>query len=286
MYINGTAKHWKEVITPRNNLFYLNLKELWGYRDLLLILVKRDITALYKQTILGPLWFFLQPILTTIVFVLVFSRAGKLPTLGLPPVLFYLSGIVLWSYFAECVIKTSTFFKDNSAVLSKVYFPRIIIPLSLVVTNLIKFFIQFLLFVLVLAFFMLTTKLIATNFISLLLPFLILMIALLGCGTGLIISSLTVRYKDLIHLITLGIQLMMFASPVIFPLSSFGSGYGRFIIMANPMTGIIEAFRFGFLGKGMLDWGLLSYDLLFVCISLLIGLVSFNATEKSFVDSI
>jgi len=235
---------WREIITPQNNIFSLNLKEIWNYRDLLFILVRRDILAIYKQTILGPIWFFLQPVLTTITFVVVFARVGKLPTSDLPPLLFYLSGLVLWSYFSECILRTSTFFKDNNPILSKVYFPRLIVPLSLVMTNLVKLSIQLLVFLLVYICFLVKSPDVRPNAYALLFPLLILLIAGLGLGTGMMISSLTTRYKDLSHLTTFGVQLAMFASPVIFPLSGFGNGSYRLLIMANPMTGIIETFRY------------------------------------------
>jgi len=284
---NPAGTKWMETITPHSNLFTLNLKELWSYRDLLLILMRRDIVAIYKQTILGPLWFVLQPILTTITFVIVFSKAARLSTMGLPPLLFYLSGLVLWTYFSECVIRTSTFFKDSSPILSKVYFPRLIVPLSLILTNLVKFSIQLgLFFVIYLYYLFIERTPIRPNGYALLLPVLVLMVALLGLGAGMIISSLTTRYKDLAHLTTFGVQLLMFTSPVIFPLSSFGTGVYGLVIRANPMTGIIEAFRYSFLGKGELNWPLLGYDAVCIGVMLLLGVVIFNSIEKSFVDSI
>jgi len=284
---NIPERKWQEVITPHNSLFTLNIKEIWSYRDLLLILMRRDIVAIYKQTILGPLWFVLQPLLTTITFVIVFARAARLSTMGLPPILFYLSGLVLWTYFSECIIRTSTFLKDSSPILSKVYFPRLIVPLSLILTNLVKFSIQLGLFFVIYLYYLFVQKTpVAPNGYALLLPVLILLVALLGLGSGMIISSLTTRYKDLAHLTTFGVQLLMFTSPVIFPLSSFGKGVYGLVIRANPMTGIIEAFRYAFLGKGELNWPLLGYDTLFIGVLLLVGILVFNSIEKSFVDSI
>lgn len=279
-------KKWREVITPHNNLFKINYKEIWDYRDLLFILTKRDITAIYKQTIFGPLWFFLQPALTTVVYIILFSRVAKLSTAGLPPVLFYISGIVLWSYFSECIIRTSTFFKDNTQILAKVYFPRLIVPLSLVITNLVKFTIQILLFFIIYLYFLFTSNTVHPNAYAFLLPVLILIVAGLGLGTGMIISSLTTRYKDLAHLTTFGVQLMMYTSTVIFPLSGFTESKYRLLVMANPMTGIIEAFRYGFLGAGELNWALLGYDTACMVGFLVIGVLIFNSIERSFVDSI
>jgi len=285
---NELKRTWREIITPQNNIFSLNLKEIWNYRDLLFILVRRDILAIYKQTILGPLWFFLQPILTTVTFVVVFARVGKIYNSDLPPILFYLSGLVLWSYFSECILRTSTFFKDNNPILSKVYFPRLIVPLSLILTNLVKLAIQLCLFILIYTYFLVRTSGVRPNALALLFPLLILLIAGLGLGTGMIISSLTTRYKDLSHLTTFGVQLLMFISPVIFPVSNYLHSSYRLLIMANPMTGIIEAFRYGFLGKsyGYFSWGLLGYDAACMIFFLFLGILSFNAVEKNFIDSI
>jgi lipopolysaccharide transport system permease protein len=280
-------RKWKEVISSRNNILSLNVKELWAYRDLLFILIRRDILAVYKQTILGPLWFFLQPALTTLMFIIIFSRIGRFSTGELPPVLFYLSGLVAWSYFSECITRTSSFLKDNTQIFTKVYFPRIIVPVSLVITNLVKFGIQLALFILIYFYFLFTSPgLLEPNSYLLLLPVLVILTGLLGLGLGMIISSLTTRYKDLMHLISFGVQLLMFASPVIFPLSAFkNSGLYRFIL-ANPMTGIIEAFRYGFTGKGFFSWSLLGYDAASIAVLLILGIIVFNSVEKSFVDNI
>jgi lipopolysaccharide transport system permease protein len=279
-------RQWKEVITPKSSIWGLNLKELNEYRDLLIIWMKRDISAIYKQTILGPIWFILQPVLTTITYVIVFSRLAKFSTVGISPVLFYLSGIMLWSYFSDCITKTSSFFKDTSAIFSKVYFPKLIIPLSIVLTNLVKFSIQFVLFLSVYVYFLIADKSFGPNLYILLLPVLILLIAGLGLGTGLIVSSVTIRYKDFAHLLTFGVQLMMFISPVFFPVSGMADSAYKKIILANPMSGIIEAFRYGFTGKGYFSWELLSYDTACVVFLLFTGIVIFNLTEKSVVDVI
>ena len=287
MEMNSTVQRkWKEIITPDNNIFSVNIKEIWEYRDLLFILMRRDILSIYKQTILGPLWFFLQPILTTITFVIIFSRVAKLSTSGLPPVLFYISGVVMWSYFSECILRTSSFLKDNTGILSKVYFPRLIVPLSLVLTNLVKFSIQILLFFLIYTYFVVTTDGIQANLYALLFPFLILLIAGLGLGFGMIISSLTTKYKDLVHLTTFGVQLMMYTTTVIFPLAGYQDSKYKILIMANPMTGIIETFRYGFLGTGEFSWGLLGYDAAFITFFLVVGIFTFNSIEKNFVDTI
>lgn len=279
-------KKWRETITSNDNLLRLNVKELWQYRDLLVMLVRRDFLAIYKQTILGPLWFILQPALTTIMYVLVFSRVGKFPTNGISPVLFYLSGLVLWLFFSECILRTASFFKENTAIFSKVYFPRLIVPFSMVITNIIKLAIHLILFILVYAYFFITDPSIRPTIYILLFPLLIIMIALFGLGMGIIVSSLTTRYKDLVHLVNFGVQLMMFISPVIFPLSSFEGSPLQWVILANPMTGIIEGFRYGFLGIGQLNAGLLLYDIACIVSLFILAILTFNSVEKSFVDNI
>ena len=284
--IYPTERKWKTVITNRNSIWTLNIHELWEYRDLLLIWMRRDILSIYKQTILGPVWFILQPLLTTLIYVVFFSRVAKFSTVGLPAPLFYLSGIILWSYFAECITKTATFFKDGSPIFSKVYFPRLIIPLSLVLTNLVKFAIQFLLFLVIYLYFLFTGGHFSPTVHLLLLPVLILFIAALGLGSGLIISSLTTRYKDLVHLITFGVQLMMFTTPVFLPLSGIKDPIYRKVFLANPMTGMIEAFRYGFTGAGTFSWNLLAYDGCCVLVLLLAGIFLFNSVERDFVDTI
>ncbi len=277
---------WKEIITNKTNLWTLNLKEIWNYRDLLVIWMRRDILSIYKQTILGPVWFILQPILTTITYVIIFSRVAKFSTAGIPPVLFYLSGTIIWSYFAECITKTATFFKDTTPIFSKVYFPRLIIPLSLVLTNLVKFGIQFLLFICVYLYFISTTNSVHPNTHLFIIPLLIILTAGIGLGSGMIISSLTTRYKDFVHLITFGVQLMMFTSPVFFPVASLEDNAYKKIILINPMTGIIEAFRYAFTGKGYFSWELLAYDAGCMAVLLFIGVIVFNVVEKDFVDNI
>lgn len=281
-----SQRKWKEIISPKSSVWTIDLKEIWKYRDLLLIWMRRDILAVYKQTILGPLWFVLQPVLTTVVYIVIFSRIAKLSTTNLPPAVFYLTGIILWGYFAECITKTATFFKDNAAILSKVYFPKLIIPLSLVLTNLLKFAIQFVLFLGVYVFYLSTGSSIHPNTYLLLFPLLIILIAGLGLASGMIISSLTIRYKDFVHLITFGVQLLMFTTSVFFPISSIGDGFYKKVMLINPMTGIIETFRYGFTGTGYFEWKILAYDSVVVAVLMVVGIVLFNIVEKDFVDNI
>lgn len=279
------SEKWDTIIEGRTSLFDLKFKEVWRYRDLLLMFVKRDFISFYKQTILGPLWFFIQPIFTTIVYAFVFGRLAGISTDGLPQYLFYLSGITTWNYFSDCLTKTSTVFKDNANIFGKVYFPRVIMPLSIVSSNLIRFGVQFLLFLIMLLYFNIKGADVHVTFAILLFPLLILMMALLGLGIGLIISAMTTRYRDLSFLVSFGVQLLMYGTTVIYPLSSAPEKY-KFLIKLNPMTFIIETFRFGFLGKGDFSVTGLLYSLAFTLVAFVIGIVIFNKTEKNFVDTI
>lgn len=279
-------EQWTEVISPRTNPLRLPLREIWRYRDLLFLLVKREYVATYKQTILGPIWIFLQPFLTSLMFVVVFSRIAGISTDSVPDWLFYLAGLTFWNYFAECLNKTATVFKDNATIFGKVYFPRLVMPLSIIVANFIRLGIQFSLFLLVWLYYLLFTNSgLQPNYTILLLPLLVLMMAALSLGFGLIISSLTTKYRDLIFLVTFGVQLLMYATPVIYPLSSMGDKY-KLLITANPMTFIIEAFRYGFFGNGVLSWSGLGYSFVFAIVVLTLGSIVFNKVEKGFMDTV
>lgn len=272
-------------ITPRDNLFDLRLRDIWNFRDLLFLFVHRDFVAVYKQTILGPLWFFIQPLLTTLVFTVIFGKVAKISTDGLPPLLFYLAGVTAWNYFAECFRKTANSFTQNAHIFGKVYFPRVIAPLSVTITNLITFGIQFLLFLGFLFYFMYSSAVVQPNVYMLLFPVLILMMGIMGLGFGMLVSALTTKYRDLQFLVSFGIQLLMFATPVIYPISAIPTKY-HWIILANPMTSVIETFRYAFLGAGSFTWGGLSYSCLFTIGIFLLGLVVFNRTEKNFMDTV
>jgi lipopolysaccharide transport system permease protein len=280
-----TLKEWDLVIEPQSSLLELNLKDVWRYRDLLWLLVKRDFVSFYKQTILGPLWFFIQPLFTTIIFTFIFGNLAGLSTDGLPQPLFYMAGITAWNYFADCLTKTSTVFRDNANIFGKVYFPRLIMPLSIVVSNLVRFAVQMLLFFMMIGYYAFTGADFHLNAYVLLFPILVLMMALLGLGVGLIITALTTKYRDLAFLITFGVQLMMYATTVIYPLSAAPAAY-KWVIELNPMTGIIEAFRYGFLGEGSLTLSSFGYSVIFTLVSLILGVVIFNKTEKTFVDTV
>jgi lipopolysaccharide transport system permease protein len=272
-------------IEPTNSLLDLKLKDVWQYRDLLWLFVRRDFVSVYKQTILGPLWFFIQPLLTTIMFTLVFGNLAGISTDGLPKPLFYLAGITAWNYFADCLSKTSSVFRDNASIFGKVYFPRLIMPLSIVFSNLIRFGVQLLLFLVMIVYYKANGfNFHATNAL-LLFPVLIILMAALGLGTGMIISAMTTKYRDLAFLITFGIQLLMYATTVIYPLSAVPEKY-RLIIEYNPLTPIIETFRYGFLGEGEFSFSYLLYATAVTVVLLLIGIVTFNRVEKNFVDTV
>jgi lipopolysaccharide transport system permease protein len=285
MNINIEEEDWDLVIEPQNNLFDLKLKEVWRYRDLLVLFVRRDIVSFYKQTILGPVWFFIQPIFTTLVFIFIFGNLAGLSTDGLPQPLFYLAGITSWNYFADCLNKTSTVFKDNSAIFGKVYFPRIVMPLSIVLSNLLRFGIQMLLFFTVLIYYVITGLTISVDFHLLLFPVFILAMAMQGLGLGMIVSALTTKYRDLAFLLTFGVQLLMYATTVIYPLSSL-SGKLYYLVALNPMTFVIEGIRKSLLGVGNLDGYTFAYTLISSFLILLFGLLIFNKVEKDFVDTI
>ncbi len=283
--MNSNNQIWTEEIKSKSSLFSINFQELWHYRDLILMLVKRDFITFYKQTILGPLWFFVQPILTTIMYLLIFGKLAKLSTDGLPQIAFYLSGITIWNYFSESLTKTSTVFKDNAGVFGKVYFPRLIMPLSIVVSGLMKFGIQFGLFIIVVFYYTFIDKSIKPNYWILITPILIVLMASLALGLGMIFSSLTTKYKDLVFLLTFGIQLFMYATPVVYSISSIPQHY-RWIILANPLTGIFECFRYAYLGSGSFHPMDLITSFVIILFILIIGTLIFNKVEKSFMDTV
>lgn len=276
---------WSMIIRPQRRWFDLRLKELWQARYLIWLFVKRDFVAVYKQTILGPLWYLVQPLLTTITFTIFFGRIAQLPTDGLPEFIFYMAGTVIWRYFADCLEKTSTTFITNAALFGKAYFPRLSVPISVLISTLISFSIQFALFLLFLLYFYLSGSDIQVRNAVLLLPVLLALMAGLGLGFGIIISALTTRYRDLRFLVSFGVQLLMYATPVVYPLSTIPDRY-RWIMLANPITPIIEAFRYAFLGAGSIDALNLLYSSVFTIIVLMIGLLLFNRVETTFMDTV
>lgn len=273
------------VIKPKNKLFEVDFKEIWRYRDLYSMFVKRDIITQYKQTILGPAWFFIKPALTTVMYMVVFGGIAGISTDGLPQPLFYLAGIVFWQYFSDCLNKTSSTFTTNQAIFGKVYFPRMIVPLATVTSNLVRMGIQFLLFIAVYIYYLIIGVDVAPNIYVLLLPLLILMLAGLALGFGIIVSSLTTKYRDLTILFTFFVSLWMYATPVIYPLSTM-SEKRQWIMALNPVTGIMEAFKYGALGVGTFDWGMLAYSFGFMVVLLAVGIVVFNKVQRSFMDTV
>lgn len=280
------SKDWNIVIQPKQKFFNINFKEIWQYRDLVLLLVKRDFIAFYKQTILGPLWFAIQPILTTAVYVLLFNKVAKVSTEGVPPVLFQMAGITCWMYFSEVLTKTSDTFITNANIFGKVYFPRIVIPLSITISSMIRLGIQLGLFFCVWAYYYFFTDAnIHITWAAALFPVLIILMGLQALGIGIIISSLTSKYRDLKYLLTFGIQLLQFTTTVAIPLSE-AKGALRSIFGLHPFTAIIETFRFGFLGSGQFYQGYFIYTTVLTIVFLFIGLLIFNKIEKTFMDTV
>ena len=275
LYNNLTEEkeEWTEVIGPRTSLLDLRLGDVWRYRDLVMMFVRRDFISTYKQTVLGPIWFIIQPILTTITFIIIFGRVAQISTDGLPMVAFYLAGITIWNYFSVTLTSTSAVFTNNASIFGKVYFPRLTMPLSIVISNLVRFLIQFGLFLVVWAYYLVKgDSNIHPNWLIALTPVLIVLMGLLSLGLGMIFSSLTTKYRDLAMLLGFGVQLLMYATPVIYPLSSVSDKY-KWMILANPMSSIVETFRYAFLGSGTFSWNYLGYSLLFTAVILFIGTI-------------
>lgn len=279
------SEHWDLVIQPKSKWYDLQLREILRYKDLLFLFVRRDFVSLYKQTILGPLWFFIQPIITSITFTVIFGNLAKISTDGLPQILFYMCGVTLWTYFSDTLTKTSDTFTSNAHIFGKVYFPRMIVPLSVVVSNLIKLGVQFILFILVWLYYLMSGDSLHPNSALLLVPFLIVLMGFLGLSFGIIISSLTTKYRDLKFLVVFGVQLLMYASPIVYPLSIVPDKY-RWIILANPVTSIIETFKYAFLGVGEFNWMHLAYSFVFTLVLFILGLIIFHRVEKSFMDTV
>jgi lipopolysaccharide transport system permease protein len=272
------------IIKPRQSLLSIDFKAFWRYRDLLMLFVKRDFIATYKQTVLGPIWFLVQPVLTTVTFYIIGSIAN-IPTDGMPSILFYMAGIVMWNYYADCLTKTSETFSANAGIFGKVYFPRLIVPISVIISNFIRFSIQFLLFVGFWIYFYLKGYSLHINSTVLLFPFLLLLMAGHGLAMGIIISSMTTKYRDLRFLVQFGVQLLMYATPVLYPLSSVPEKY-KWIMLLNPMTSIIECFKYSFMGVGFFSIEYLLFSFISLILILFIGVVLFNKIEKSFMDTI
>jgi lipopolysaccharide transport system permease protein len=285
---------WLFEITPKNNLFDLNLKEVWQYRDLLMLFVKRDVVTLYKQTILGPLWYLIQPLFTSVIFTLVFNNIAGISTGSIPPFLFNLAGVTVWNYFKECLTATSDTFKKNEAIFGKVYFPRVIMPMSIVVSNLLKFGIQIFIFICFYLYYYLTGDEITPNKYILFFPLLIIAMGMIGLGLGMIISSMVTKYRDLTFLVSFGVQLLMYLSAVMYPLDLMreklidvenGTDYS-WIVDFNPIAHLIEFGRYILLNDGSFSFFGIIYTSVFTIIVFFLGLLIFNKTEKTFIDTI
>jgi lipopolysaccharide transport system permease protein len=279
-------KKWTLVIRPHEKLWQLNLKEVWAYRDLVELFVKRNIVVQYKQTILGPLWYLIQPILTVIMNMVVFGGIAHMSTDGVPQALFYMAGNVCWFYFSDCLNQTSSTFVTNQAMFGKVYFPRMVVPISTVISNLLRFGIQVLLFIVFYLYFWISGADVVLTWAMLLMPLFIVMLAGLGLGFGILVSSLTTKYRDLTILFTFIVQLWMYATPIVYPMSMVTNESLRTIIMLNPMTAVVEAFKYATLGQGYFSWGALGYSFVFMCVLLLGGTVVFNKVQRSFMDTV
>lgn len=284
----ASEDYWDLEIKPQSSLLDLKLKDVWNYRDLLVLLVRRDFVAFYKQTVLGPIWFFVQPVITIVVYNLIFNNLAGIKTDNVPGPVFYLAGTIIWNYFSDCLIKTSTVFRDNSAMLGKVYFPRLIMPLSIVCSNLIRFGVQLILFAAMMFYYIISRHAIVPNFYIILFPFLIILIAALGLGLGMIISAVTTKYRDLAFLVSFGVPLLMYTTTVVYPLSEVVKRFPAYawLIKLNPLTTIIETCRYGFFGSGSFSWMMIGYAVVVTLMILLTGIVIFNKVEKTFVDTV
>lgn len=280
----NTFEQWDAIIESKQSLFAINFKELWHYRDLLVLFVRRDFVTVYKQTLLGPLWFFIQPLLTTITFTVIFGNVAQLSTDGAPKLVFYMAGITLWNYFSTCLTTVSGVFNANAGIFGKVYFPRLIMPLTIIISNLMKFAVQFLLFIAFVGYFTFQNQIQPNSWI-LLTPAIIVLMALIAMGIGLILSSMTTKYKDLNQLIGFGVQLFMYATPVIYPSSSVPKDY-QWVVELNPLVGLFDYMRYAYLGVGEFSMDALLYPALFAIAVLAIGILVFNKTQKTFMDTV
>ncbi len=280
-----STENWTLILKPKTGWFDIHLGELWRYRDLIALFVRRDFVAIYKQTVLGPLWFLIQPLFTTLIFTIIFGRIAKIPTDGVPPFLFYMAGNVAWVYFADCLTGTSNTFVQNAGIFGKVYFPRLTVPLAKVITDLLKFGIQLTLFLGFLAYFRLSGADVHFSGWIFYLPLLILQMALLGLGFGILISSMTTKYRDLTFLVAFGMQLWMYATPVVYPLSQIPEQY-RALYMLNPMASVVESFRMAFLGVGSIQPSHVFLGWAVTVVVLFTGIVLFSRIEKTFMDTV
>ena len=284
--MNNEDQHWTTIISPKKTWFELNLKEIWAYRDLISIFVRRDIVAIYKQTILGPVWFLFGPLFTVFSYTFIFSEVAHLSTDGLPGPLFYLAGTTLWGYFQTCFNGASYTFQSNAGIFGKVYFPRLVSPISMIISNLLKFIFQLVVFFIFLGYYIFQKDSIITiNKFAFFFPIVIILLGLMALGSGIIVSTFTTKYRDLTMLIGVFLTVLMYATPIMYPASAIPELYKPFLVW-NPISPLIEVFRYGFTGKGIVNWFGLLYSTLFTFVILLIGIVLFNRTEKTFMDTV
>lgn len=277
--------NWTTIIKPKTGWFDINLRELLQYKDLIVMFVKRDFKTLYKQTILGPLWIIINPLLTTLMYTIVFGNIAKISTDGMPQIIFYMLGTTVWTYFSTCLTKTSTTFTGNAAIFGKVYFPRLVTPISTVISGLINFAVQFAMFLIFAIYYYVKGAPINPNIYILMTPLLLIQLAMLSLGFGVIISSLTTKYRDLAVLVTFGVQLWMYATPVVYPASQIG-GKLKTLMMLNPVSPIVESFRYAFLGCGSIPWNFFMISICTTLVVLFIGVVLFSRVEKTFMDTV
>jgi len=277
-------QQWTEIIEPKGKWYDLKLKELWHYRDLIAIFIHRDVVSVYKQTILGPVWFLLGPLMTVFIYTFVFGKVAKLSTDGIPAPLFYLAGTTLWNYFSNCFSGASATFTANTHLFGKVYFPRLAVPISLILSNLVKLAIQFLVFIIFWAYYWFSGC-ISPNIYILLLPVIVLLMALFSLGAGIIISSLSTKYRDLTFFMPFAISILMYATPIIYPSSALPGAY-KIVATLNPIAHLIEAFRFAFTGAGSFSWWGIGYSFVFTVVVLLFGIFIFNRVERTFIDTV
>tara|TARA_B110000438_G_C15782868_1_gene637038 strand:+ start:962 stop:1819 length:858 start_codon:yes stop_codon:yes gene_type:complete len=276
---------WDTVISPKRDLIYFNFREIFKYRDLIFLFIKRDFVTFYKQTILGPLWYIIQPLINAIVFTIIFGNLAKIPTEGVPPFIFYLAGNIIWGYFAICLNSTSNTFVRNSDIFGKVYFPRITIPISNIFIGMLQFFVQFIVFVCFLIYFYFSGSSINIDFTLIFIPLLLFQVAITGLGFGLMISSLTSKYRDLTFVMSFGVQLWMYATPIVYPLSLVSEKY-RILFCLNPMTSVVESFRYIFFKESAIKLEYIFISIFISILVLILGMIFFNKTEKSFLDTV
>jgi lipopolysaccharide transport system permease protein len=277
---------WTTIITPKNNWFHLNFKEIWEYRDLIGIFIRRDIVAIYKQTVLGPVWFMLGPLFTVFTYTFLFSEIAHLSTDGLPGPLFYLAGTTLWNYFNSCFNGASVTFTANAGIFGKVYFPRLVSPISMILSNLLKLSIQMFTYICFLIYYLFQpNSVVHLNYHLILIPLVVLILGGIAMGVGLIVSSFTTKYRDLSMVVGVFMTLLMYATPIMYPISAIPEMYKPFLAL-NPISPMVETFRYAFTGRGYFTWFSFFYSFLFMCLSLLLGIFVFNKTEKTFMDTV